>query len=497
MITSPEIWILSCEAVKQDDTTSQQYQIKVAVLTNNPRQLNTLVSQALRPAGYLFLLASPPQPINQYLTQAGAYDQEAISLSQQLSDEQPVAYSLMGLVGESTTPQPDYLHIKEHRIPALPNEEHLAFWKQQWVAPELKPLLFAQPDTTPTAAAEPSPVLHTYLLLDASTYIKAYGIFNLHHESSIPVRCMFKGAAFENNKTAAPYLIDLSLTTEQYHSNDIPHFHQRLFNPLWQHRSGLFIRSTHSFEAIYNHLRHFIQLPDQQGNLVFFRYWDPRVALAYFQGIQHCQARVAKWLGVQKDTQLIQRYYYQGQSPEHCIEVSSIEANSIEVNNTEINSIEANRTETNSIEANSTETNSTEANSSKVKNINTKTAASKPPHIALFADKGLEKEVFVQYERQKFIAHILPSLTAKHTLAGSLTHEDMPEQLLAQIEHLKQHGFQAQNAVLTLLGAYYETGQSAEHWDEKIITFIAQAELSQAMKAEHIYQHLIQHTKTS
>ena len=61
-------------------------------------------------------------------------------------------------------PPPTYLDITEHTIPVLHEQDRVPRWEQEWIVPELKDILFGQPDDS-----EP---LRTYLIVDAGLRTK-------------------------------------------------------------------------------------------------------------------------------------------------------------------------------------------------------------------------------------------------------------------------------------------------------------------------------------
>jgi hypothetical protein len=89
---------------------------------------------------------------------------------------------------------------------------------------------------------------------------------------------MFTGESAETLKMAAPYLIDMTLSTQAYQDDSrVSHFHRRFFDTLWENNVGIFIQSSAPMEAIHQHFRKFLKFNIEGGNNRFFRYWDPRV----------------------------------------------------------------------------------------------------------------------------------------------------------------------------------------------------------------------------
>ena len=182
-----------------------------------------------------------------------------------------------------------YLDIEEHSITSLPDQSDLPFWEQDWIAPDLKELLFGQTDDS----KEP---LRTYFIVDATLRKNITGVFDLDM-LDVPVRCLFKGDAAETMKEAAPYLIDMTLPDGGWEDNDrVPAFHQDFFAKHWGKNTGIFIRTMASMDEIWAHFRKFtkVQVEDVNG-WQFFRFWDPRVAGKYFAGVKGWYDRACRW----------------------------------------------------------------------------------------------------------------------------------------------------------------------------------------------------------
>ena len=83
---------------------------------------------------------------------------------------------------------------------------------------------------------------------------------------------LFKGAKAGEMALVAPYLVRLR-------QND-PLTLWVLRNG-WENHWGIFIQSPADFAALKRHLRSLLQVFDEQGNSLFFRYYDPRVLQVY------------------------------------------------------------------------------------------------------------------------------------------------------------------------------------------------------------------------
>lgn len=189
----------------------------------------------------------------------------------------------------------DYLAITEHQISPLPDQDHLPFWEKEWIAPELKNLLFGQMEAEDDTN---SILLRTYLIVDAYLYTKIRGFFDLDLIDEIPVKCLFQGKAGEQLKAVAPYLIDLTLSEIAWDDKDkISDFHKYYFDKQWHQGTGIFVRSTIGIEGIYQHFRKFTQLQDEHGKWYFFRFWEPKIFRDYMNDLSHQEGKIMKWFG--------------------------------------------------------------------------------------------------------------------------------------------------------------------------------------------------------
>ncbi|BFM48488.1 DUF4123 domain-containing protein [Marinomonas sp. THO17] len=167
--------------------------------------------------------------------------------------------------------EPEYLEVKEYDIPPLADQSHIPHQYQTLIAPELKTHLFAQPSEGKR--------LRTYFIVDPTLRKKVTEVFDLSPDQiDVPIQCLFKGKAAETLKEAAPYLIDMTLHENAWarHEN-VPTFHKAFFQHHWDKGTGIFLRTTDSFDDVLQHFRRFTKVRMEEDNRwVFFRFWDPR-----------------------------------------------------------------------------------------------------------------------------------------------------------------------------------------------------------------------------
>ncbi|WP_179381795.1 DUF4123 domain-containing protein [Jannaschia marina] len=143
------------------------------------------------------------------------------------------------------------------------------------VPPALYEALFGQPEVIEGRAILP---LHTYAVLDAA---KLPGLPEMLETSGLDHACLFQGAAAEELRDVAPYLVRL----EEGHR-----FTRGLFTQgegpgdMWDRESGIFLRSQGSLNDLRKHLRKFTKLQDGEGKWFYFRFWEHHVQEALIHG---------------------------------------------------------------------------------------------------------------------------------------------------------------------------------------------------------------------
>ena len=83
---------------------------------------------------------------------------------------------------------------------------------------------------------------------------------------------LYEGIEGERLAAAAPYLVQLP--------NGSPLL-ETLARDAWGHSWGVYLTCDQPFEAVRKHLRHFLLVTDEEGEELYFRYYDPRVPRVY------------------------------------------------------------------------------------------------------------------------------------------------------------------------------------------------------------------------
>ena len=283
------------------------------------------------------------------------------------------------------------------------------------------------------------------MLFSTQPFILKCKVCDLDIRTDIKVQCLFKGKAKEQLKSAAPYLIDLSLDESSYTDDSrISRFHRDQFPELWQRDSLLFIKTSSDIDQLCDYLRRFTKISIGGNNPQFFRFWEPTIARYYFNRLLPYQARVAKWFGCVQDSQLINEIIYRGESELSCIKIVP-------------------------------------------KNID--------PDISMGgfnANSDVEQRIFNSWARDRFIAQIAPWVTANFTAHSNQETDNLHAFYGDQILKLSDLGIRSQRAVSLILAAIYQSNHPVQHWHESLSDYIQQTEMSQEMKAQQIAETLIQ-----
>ncbi len=90
--------------------------------------------------------------------------------------------------------------------------------------------------------------------------------------ASVECASLFRGEKAREMALVAPYLVTLK-------RDDL--FMLWIIRNGWYDNWGIFMQSPAEFAALKRHLRSLLQVLDEEGNSLFFRYYDPRVLRVY------------------------------------------------------------------------------------------------------------------------------------------------------------------------------------------------------------------------
>jgi hypothetical protein len=109
---------------------------------------------------------------------------------------------------------------------------------------------------------------YTYALLDAA---KIPNLVEMLFTSGLEHRCLFKGAAFEELKDVAPWIVRLEddhrFTRQLFTKGQVP------WN-LWDKEPGVYLRSNASLDELWAHFRKFTRVQDEDGKWFVAKFWN-------------------------------------------------------------------------------------------------------------------------------------------------------------------------------------------------------------------------------
>ena len=119
----------------------------------------------------------------------------------------------------------------------------------------------------PTTNGEAPPAV--YAILDGA---RDERIYRAVYDSHLDHECLFAGELSYDLALAAPYLVELERDAA---------FTRWLLEEGWGQSFGVFAWSHTGLEAMRRHCRRTLQVKDEAGRRLFFRFYDPRVLRVY------------------------------------------------------------------------------------------------------------------------------------------------------------------------------------------------------------------------
>jgi hypothetical protein len=104
-----------------------------------------------------------------------------------------------------------------------------------------------------------------WALLDAASDERIVGAIE---NAKLDHCCLFSGRLASALKTAAPYLVKLRFGHP---------FTEYVVSEGWDRHWGVFLQADISMEELRLHLKQFLRVKDEDGQRLFFRFYDPRV----------------------------------------------------------------------------------------------------------------------------------------------------------------------------------------------------------------------------
>ncbi|MFD1796746.1 DUF4123 domain-containing protein [Paracoccus aurantiacus] len=155
-----------------------------------------------------------------------------------------------------------------------PLDTQIGVFPKKTVPDALHDALFGQPEPTAAeikaAGGDPAaiPPMQTYAILDAA---KVTNPLELLERSGLEHRCLFKGAAYDELKNVAPWIVRLeegNAFTRNLFTRSDAHWHH------WDKEPGICVRSRGTLDDMWKHFRKFTRVQDEDGNWLYWRFWD-------------------------------------------------------------------------------------------------------------------------------------------------------------------------------------------------------------------------------
>jgi hypothetical protein len=159
-----------------------------------------------------------------------------------------------------------------------------------------------------------------YAILDPA---RDDGMLEKLFETDLEMCCLFPGTEGNDLRAVAPYLVALKET------NPVTKW---LLERGWGKSWGIFAESSENFIVMRRHFRKFFIVYDEQGQSLFFRYYDPRVLRVFFPTCDKMQLAaffgpVVRYFVESEDgNALIQYSPAKGRLMEHTIDFAGVGA---------------------------------------------------------------------------------------------------------------------------------------------------------------------------
>lgn len=287
-------WIGFCQISNVNERELGRFQCFVAVFAESVDDVEMTLKQYLEKHSQYLVEINNVFPIMGWLNQYG-HNPIVIDLAKTVGKSHRVAFGPSTKLDNNSENSeslcyPAYLTVNEYNIAPLADQSNTPLQYKEWIAPELKTVLFGQP--------EPGKRLRTYFIVDPTLRKKVVGEFDLDSDRlGVPLKCLFKGDKGEELKEAAPYLLDMTLPEDVLGSFEhVPSFHKDFFDKHWDQGTGIFVRTTAMFDEVLNHFRRFTKVQmEADKRWVFFRFWDPRTISTFLEVLDENDAH--KFMG--------------------------------------------------------------------------------------------------------------------------------------------------------------------------------------------------------
>lgn len=131
-------------------------------------------------------------------------------------------------------------------------------------------------------------------------------IFGMLLDSYLTYSCLYHGDLAPELELAAPYLVQLEYDDK---------YSQQLIERAWGKSWGVFLKCDASISSLRRHLRKLLSVRDPKGEILLFRYYDPRVLRLY---LPTCRAEE-----LQTVFGPIDRFWVEAEDPDAMLEFRS------------------------------------------------------------------------------------------------------------------------------------------------------------------------------
>jgi hypothetical protein len=284
-----DAWVGRCHIVNQGTDNHQSYNATAAVFCTSAVLYQNILREHIRRQGYELMSVTDVLPFSEWV-RLHAEEKDSIKLARLVNQWDIVKVGSLIDVTENLDAQSetDYLTTLEHEVSPLPDQSDIPFWDKEWIAPELKEILFSKPDNEEQ--------FKTYFIVDAGLRKNITKVYDLD-DVDVPIRCLYTGDAASEQEQVAPYIVDMTLPEGAWDEKDIvPDFHKDFFDKHWNKDTGIFIRTQSNIDTVWEHFRKFtrVQMEDD-GRWVVFRFFDPRTISTFVEALERDD--VHKFLG--------------------------------------------------------------------------------------------------------------------------------------------------------------------------------------------------------
>jgi hypothetical protein len=274
-----EAWVADCHILGIEG--DEEFSCQAAVWANSARDFRAQLDLKLKRQGFKTLWLEECLRAPEYIRRHG--QQKKIgALARAVHPGHLIELSKMVALDDGTPEEPENYLIVEKIEGVEPLDQQFGVYPKKCVPDALREPLFEklepkEGEIEHYGGLENVPPMKTYAILDAAKIQFGNRVIE---ECEMPFRCLFKGAAAEELKDVAPYLIEVdpekSFTRSLFTHNPAMPDNMSTVH-LWHKEPGIYIRSRDDFDTIWKHFRKFTRVQDENGKWFLFRFWEPRV----------------------------------------------------------------------------------------------------------------------------------------------------------------------------------------------------------------------------